>query len=412
MQMKKQLRNSTLSLLVAILFTSTLSAQGWWFRKADYNQSARTAAVGFSIGTGGFVGTGYDSATYKRNFSVYIQSTDTWGPVTSMGGITGSGLSRDAASCFVIGTKAYIVCGQNSNPYNLDCWEYDAGIDVWTQRANFGGTPRRSAAGFELGGNGYIACGQDISGFKNDLWMYNASSNSWTVKSPYPGTPRRLPVAFSIGTKAYVGTGDDGISKGDFFKYDATANAWFTVAAYGGTPRYGATCFVIGNDAYVGTGYDNTLSNRKDFWKYNSLTNVWSVIKDFSGTARSNAVGFTIGSYGYVATGYDSLTTKDLWVYDPLSNGVEEMDKFQSSVKIYPNPIVDNATISFDPASLNAFGKISFTLYDINGKEVKYIEQLTSSETQLTRGYLGNGIYIYKFVGDNNFLASGKIILQ
>ena len=410
--MKNILRRIALSFLVAILFTTTLSAQGWWFRKADYNQSARTAAVAFSIGTGGFVGTGYDSATYKRNFSVYNQSTDTWTGITSMGGATGSGLSRDAASCFVLGTKAYVVCGQNSNPYNLDCWEYDAGLDMWTQKANFAGTPRRSAVGFALGGNGYIACGQDATGFKNDLWMYNVATNAWSSKAAFPGTARRLPIAFTIGSKAYVGTGDDGIAKGDFFKYDATANAWFTVAAYGGTPRYGATCFVLGTDAYVGTGYDNTLSNRKDFWKYNSLTNAWSIIKDFSGTARSNAVGFTIGSYGYVGTGYDSLTTKDLWVYDPNSNGIEEMDKFKSSVKIYPNPIIDNATISFNPESLNAFGKISFILYDINGREVRKIDQITSSETTLARGYLGNGIYIYKFIGDNIVLATGKVILQ
>ncbi len=410
--MKQHLRNTTLSFLIAIVFTTTASAQGWWFRLADFNQSARTAAIGFSIGTGGFVGTGYDSATYKRNFSVYNQTTNTWTAITSMGGLTGSGLSRDAASCFVIGNKAYVACGQNSNPYNLDFWEYDAGTDIWTQRANFAGTPRRSAVGFTLGGNGFIACGQDATGLKNDLWMYNVAANAWSVKAVFPGTPRRLPVAFTIGTKAYVGTGDDGTFKGDFYKYDATTNAWLTVAVYGGTPRYGATCFVIGTDAYVGTGYDNTLSNRKDFWKYNSITNSWSVIKDFSGTARSNAVGFTIGSFGYVATGYDSLTTKDLWVYDPNSTGIEELEKFKSSVKIYPNPIIENAIISFAPASLNAFSKISFTLYDIKGREVKYIEQLMSSETSLARDQLANGIYIYKFVGDNKLLSTGKIILQ
>jgi N-acetylneuraminic acid mutarotase len=400
--------------ILFILFAtpSLISAQGWWFKKADFNQSARTAAVGFSVGTGGFIGTGYDSASFKRNFSVYNQVSDTWTQITSLGGATGSGLSRNAASCFVIGNKAYISCGQGDNPYNLDVWEYDAGTDIWTQKANFGGTARRAAAGFELGGNGFVVCGQDATGFKNDLWMYNVASNTWTSKAPYPGTARRLPVAFTIGTKAYVGTGDDGAFKGDFYKYDATANAWFSVAAFGGTPRYGATCFVIGTDAYVGTGYDNTLLNRKDFWKYNSLTNTWSTVQDFAGTARSNAVAFSIAGLGFVATGYDSLTTKDLWEYNPNSNGIVEMDKFKSSVKIYPNPIIDNATITFNPESLNAFGQISFSLYDINGREVKNIEQLTSSETSLARGYLGNGIYIYKFTGDNVLLASGKIILQ
>lgn len=410
--MTQIIRTITFVFSIMMLTVSTSSAQGWWFKKADYNLTARTAAVGFSIGTGGFVGTGYDSASFKRNFSVYSQSSDTWTQIASMGGVTGSGLGRNAASCFVVGTKGYVACGQNSNPFNLDLWEYDAGTDVWTQKANFAGTARRSAAGFSLNGQGFIACGQDITGFKNDLWMYDPATNTWTAKTAYPGTARRLPVAFTIGTKAYVGTGDDGAFKGDFFKYDAVANAWFTVAPFGGTPRYGATCFVLGTDAYVGTGYDNTLSNRKDFWKYNSLTNIWSSVQDFSGTARSNAVGFAIGSLGYVATGYDSLPTKDLWVYDPASNGIEEMNKFRSSVKIYPNPVKDNATISFDPESLNAFGTISFTLYDISGKEVLRKDRFTSSETKISRDDIRNGIYIYKFTGDNNILASGKIILQ
>jgi hypothetical protein len=410
--MKHSLQKVIFSFFIAALISTTLSAQGWWFRKADFNQSARTAAIGFSIGTAGFIGTGYDSSAYKRNFSLYDQGTDSWIPVTSMGGATGSGLSRDAASSFTIGTKGYVGLGQNSNPYNLDFWEYDAGADIWTQKANFAGSPRRSAIGFSMNSKGYIACGQDISGFKNDLWMYDPGTNSWTSKAAYPGTARRLPVAFVIGTKAFVGTGDDGTFKSDFFKYDATSNAWFTVAPFAGTPRYGACCFVIGTDAYMGTGYDNTLSNRKDFWKYNSLTNTWSTVKDFSGTARSNAVGFAIGSFGYVGTGYDSLTTKDFWLFDPNSNGVEELNKFKYSVNIFPNPMVDNATISFDPESLNAFNKISFIMYDINGREVKHIDRIESSETQIGRDYLGNGIYIYQFIGDNIPLASGKMILE
>jgi N-acetylneuraminic acid mutarotase len=242
--------------------------------------------------------------------------------------------------------------------------------------------------------------------------MYDPALNTWTTKAAFPSTPRRLPVAFVIGANAFVGTGDDGTFKNDFYKYDATANSWSTVASFGGTPRYGATCFVIGTDAYVGTGYDNTLSNRKDFWKYNFISNSWSAIKDFSGTARSNAVGFGIGNFGYVGTGYDSLTTRDFWVYDPLSNGVEEFNRFLSSVKVYPNPMISNATLSFDPESLNAFNKISFVMYDISGREVKNVDRIESAETQIARGYLNRGIYIYKFLGDGKLLYSGKIILE
>lgn len=125
-----------------------------------------------------------------------------------------------------------------------------------------------------------------------------------------------------------------------------------------------------------------------------SCRNTWSGIKDFSGTARSNAVGFAIGNFGYVGTGYDSLTTKDFWVYDPASTGVEGLNTFLSSVKIFPTPMINNATLAFNPASLNAFNKISFRMYDINGREVKCIDRLLSSETQIGRDGLSSGIYI------------------
>lgn len=397
--------------IITILSQSS-SAQGWWFKKADYNQSSRTAAVVFAIGTGGFVGTGYDSTSFRRNFSVYNQVNNIWTQVQSVGGATGSGLSRNAAVSFSINNKGYVALGQGSNPYLNDLWEYDAGVDVWTQKVNFAGTPRRSAAAFSANNKGYVVCGQDITGFKNDMWMYDPLTNLWTSKAAFPGTARRLPVAFVVGVNAYVGTGDDGTFKNDFFMYSTSSNAWSVMPAFAGTPRYGACAFVIGTDGYVGTGYDNTLSNTKTFYKYSTSTSAWTPVKDFSGTARSNAVGFAIGSFGYLATGYDSLTTKDLWMYDPLSNGMEEMDKFKTSVKLYPNPMTDYFNISFDATSLNAFGKISFSLYDIHGREVKNIKQFENSEYRIDRENLASGIYVYRFIGDRRVLADGKIIVQ
>lgn len=402
----------TLIILLFCIFSSSVYSQGWWFRKADYNQSSRTAAVAFAISTGVFVGTGFDSTSFRRNFSAYNPSANTWTESESMGGATGSGLSRNSAIAFSIGTKGYVGLGQGSNPFLNDLWEYDAGSDTWTQKANFGGTARRSAAGFTANNKGYVVCGQDIAGFKNDMWMYDPSANTWTVRAPFPGTARRLPVAFVVGINAYVGTGDDGVFKNDFYMYNAASNAWLSIPPFAGTPRYSATSFTIGTDGYVGTGYDNTLSNVADFWKYNTLTSTWSAVKPFSGTPRSNAVGFGIGPFGYVALGYDTLTARDLWVYDPSSNGIEETDRFQSSVKVYPNPMVDEATITFDPECLNAFAKISFEMYDLSGKRIYFIDRIENNESKLSRNDLPAGMYVYRFLGDRIPLYAGKMIVQ
>jgi N-acetylneuraminic acid mutarotase len=409
---KRIMKKITCSLLLLSFLSGLSFSQGWWYRKSDVNLSGRTAAVGFSVGTGGFVGTGFDSSSYRRNFSSYNSATDSWTSVQSMGGATGSGLSRNAASAFVIGNKAYIATGQGANPFLKDTWEYDAGTDVWTQKADFSGSARRSAVGFAANSKGYITCGQDATGFKNDLWMYDPGTNTWTAKAAFPGTARRLPVAFVISNIAYVGTGDDGAFKKDFFKYDPSLNVWSAITSFGGTPRYGATAFVLGTDGYVGTGYDNTLANRKDFWKYNSLLNTWTAITNFAGTARSNAVSFAVGGYGYLATGYDSVPEKDLWKYDPISNGVIEMDKLRSSLKMYPNPMQNAATVSLNAESLNAFNKISFFLFDISGKLVKEIDQIPSAEFTIERGNMKAGMYIYKLIADGLQVASGKLLVQ
>jgi N-acetylneuraminic acid mutarotase len=289
---------------------------------------------------------------------------------------------------------------------------YDALTDTWTQKANFGGSARRSAVGFAANNKGYVTCGQDASGFKNDLWMYDPALNTWTAKAGFPGTARRLPVAFVISDKAYVGTGDDGAFKKDFYKYDAVTNTWSAITSFAGTPRYGAAAFVIASDGYVGTGYDNTLKNKKDFWKYNSVLNTWSAVTDFAGTPRSNAVAFTIGSYGYLATGYDSVPRNDLWRYDPVSNGIQEMDKLRTSVQVYPNPMENYAVVKFEEESLNAFSDISFHLFDITGKEVFRKSSLSSNEFRIERNDLSSGMYVYKLLANNNPVASGKLIIR
>jgi N-acetylneuraminic acid mutarotase len=388
------------------------SAQGWWYRVADVNLSARTSAVGFAIGGGGFIGTGFDSSSYRRNFSYYNPTINTWNQIQSMGGSSGSGLSRNSAAAFVAGNRAYIVGGQGSNPYMNDTWEYNPVSDSWAQKANFGGSPRRSATGFSANSMGYITCGQDANGFKNDLWMFDPAANTWTAKASFPGTPRRLAVAFTINNWAYVGTGDDGAFKKDFYKYVPTANSWSPVADFGGTPRYGAAAFIIAADGFVGTGYDNTLTNRKDFWKYNTSNNTWTPITDFAGTARSNAVGFTVGGFGYVGTGYDSLPEKDFWKYDPLSNGIEEIQKLRSSVRLYPNPMQYSSHLEFDPESLKAFVNISFHLYDINGKKIRTIDHIHTSSFEIERMNMSKGMYVYKFIADDRLISSGKLMVE
>ena len=395
-------------LLLFIPFISAGAlAQGVWTQKADYPATPRTAAVGFSIGTGGYIGTGYDSTDFKRSFHVYVQASNTWLQATSLGGSTGSGLGRNLATAFTIGSKAYLGTGQGGSPYLNDFWEYDAGSDSWTQKANFGGTPRRGAVSFAINGKGYLGTGQDASGMKNDFWQYDPTTNAWTQKASFGGTSRRGAVGFAIGSKGYIGTGDDGTYKKDLWQYDPAMNTWVQSTPFGGTARSGASVFVANGKGYVGTGYDVSFVNKNDFWEFNPTTNSWVQVASFPGTARSNAVAFSINNIGYFGTGYDGSVRGDFWEFN-VPVGLDEKDNTHS-VSIYPNPMQSFANVNVSP-SVPSNEKMILVLYSLRGEKVREIE-MNSDNVKIERSDLSNGVYLYRIQTSKNVLANGKLVI-
>ena len=288
---------------------------GSWTKKADIGVNGRVLAVGFSIGTKGYIGTGDDGNDYSRDFWEYDPLLNSWTQKADFGGVR-----RNSAVGFSIGAKGYIGTG-----YDLfllkDFWEYDPATNIWIQKADFGGTARRNAVGFSIGSKGYIGAGDDISsGYTKDFWEFDPLLNSWTQKADFAGTARTNAVGFSIGAKGYIGTGLDAIApyKKDFWEFTPAGGGlgtWLQKADFGGTARINAVGFSIGSFGYIGTG-DNSLETN-DFWKYSPAGNVWNKLLDFSGGLNTQAVGFSIGTNGYVGTGTIGFYYKrDFWEYN------------------------------------------------------------------------------------------------
>ncbi len=150
-------------------------ATNTWTQKANFGGSPRYGAVGFTISGKGYIGTGLGinsnySAHYYNDFWEYDPSTNTWTQKANFGGS-----ARYYAVGFSIGTKGYIGTGLDSNNVRNDFWEYDFTTNAWTQKANFGGSARENAVGFSIGTQGYIGIGQSFSGFDNDFWQYTPS---------------------------------------------------------------------------------------------------------------------------------------------------------------------------------------------------------------------------------------------
>jgi N-acetylneuraminic acid mutarotase len=292
-----------------------------WTRKADFGGVAREGAVGFSIGDKGYIAAGSDrniGQTYKDLWE-YDPATDAWTQKADIPDDDLEGL--DLAVAFSIGSKGYIGTGRESTTTSQGVkrfWAYDPAANIWTQKADFGGTQRYSAVGFSIGNKGYIGTGINNSVFLSDFWEYDPDADIWTRKADFGGYGRYSAVGFSIGNKGYLGTGLP--ASQDLWEYNPAANTWTRKADFGG-PRKGAVGFSINGKGYVGAGIYGYLK-RTDLWEYDPVAGIWTQKADFGGEGRFQATGFAIGNKGYIGTGLlgnDILggpVSNDFWEYD------------------------------------------------------------------------------------------------
>ena len=284
-----------------------------WTQKSDFGGSARYGAVSFSIGSKGYLGTGFANGRQK-DFWEYDPISDSWSQKADFGGT-----ARFFAAGFSIGMKGYLGTGNDGIQRN-DFWEYDPVTNIWTEKANFGGIPRDAAVGLCIGSKGYIGTGELADAFDtklNDFWEYDPTTNSWSQKSNVGNVGRSWAVAFSIGNRGYIGTGATSVLSKDFLEYNPDTDTWTTRASFVGLGRFGAVGMGIGSKGYIGTG-DVGGGYTNDFWEYNQLLDTWTQKNSFGGALRTTAIGFSIENKAYIGTGNNGLIGikyKDFWEY-------------------------------------------------------------------------------------------------
>lgn len=297
-----------------------------WTQRANFGGAARSGATSFSIGTKGYISTGY-SGIYgdQQDLWEYDQINNTW---TQKANFTGG--VRVKATGLSIGTKGYLGLGYHTS-YHEDFFEYNPSTNIWTQKADFGGVPRYLSIGFSIGTKGYMGTGWNGTAAVSDFWEYNPATNIWTQKANFGGGVRQRAVGFSIGSKGYVGLGMNSAGNlfQDLWEYNPASNTWTQKANFSAGTRQLASSFSIGSKGYVGTGYDGDGNMMQDFWEYNPSTNTWTQKTNYGGGPIAAATGLSIGSKGYIGTGDGGqpqwnpmandweYTHKDFWEYCP-----------------------------------------------------------------------------------------------
>jgi len=90
--------------------------------------------------------------------------------------------------------------------------------------------------------------------------------------------------------------------------------------------------------------------------------------------------------------------------------GIDEHIKEQNiMVSLHPNPMTDIAVLKFRNPENEIF---TLTLYDVTGKQLRFIAGITGGEVKIERKGLNSGMYFYMLYAATGKTANGKMIVQ
>ena len=98
--------------------------------------------------------------------------------------------------------------------------------------------------------------------------------------------------------------------------------------------------------------------------------------------------------------GWCSVTCPSVSIEDPIDLG---------SVRTYPNPARQSFTLEYEnPSGLPC----TLTLYDLQGRKVRSINEIRTGEITLKRNGLDSGIYFYRLSMDGREYNTGKVLFE
>ena len=242
-----------------------------WVQMEKFTGEQRISSVSFSIGSKGYVGTGLAGSLSMQqgtnDFWEFDPQKNSWSQKANFpGGI------RYGAIGFSIGSKGYIGLGVNKNTSYSDFWEYAPALNKWAKKSDFPASARADACSFVIGTDAYVLLGQgkELIPAQKDCWKFNSAKNEWKKVAGFPGPARIGALAFSYQTKGFVANGFNGTIKRyqDFWEYDSPSDKWRQrLDVPYGTRDY-IFAFIIDNAAYVCTGHGQKSSQGFEVWYY------------------------------------------------------------------------------------------------------------------------------------------------
>lgn len=286
---------------------------GTWTRKADFPGKPRIGAVGFSIGSFGYVGLGFDTSRILD--SIFSISPEVQIPIfDSLGNQIG--FSIDPADTIYRNTPIKVWTPSAMK----DLWRYDPATNTWTQRANYPENFGLAMANVAVNqGKAYVGGGYDTTDTYYKLFYeYDPATNAWTKKTDFPGTARAGAASFAgiqtqdsfgfispVRNFLYMGLGQAKTPNTyfkDFYRYNPATDAWVRVADLPNPGFTRATSYGFGRSGHVMTGFNGNYL--RSHYEFDINSNSWLILDNFRDSSRAFAHGYQVGPYLFINGGY------------------------------------------------------------------------------------------------------------
>jgi N-acetylneuraminic acid mutarotase len=252
---------------------------GFWVAVDSFPGIPRQRAVAFGINGKGYVGLGYNGDQDKEElgdfweFNPDAAAGDQWTSVKAF-----EGTARYSAIGFAIGSKGYVGTGYDGDSYNSDFWQYDPSTNDWTEIESYPGEKIWEGLSFVINDKAYICTGRNNGLHNTDFWQFDPSdANGWTNLTPdddesyfdefEAAVERHDAAALVVNNKAYIIGGIVGSASGTVYEFDPATLAWDDRTSFEGSYRSLAVAFTLGGKTFYGTGQNGT-SRYDDIWQF------------------------------------------------------------------------------------------------------------------------------------------------
>jgi N-acetylneuraminic acid mutarotase len=395
-------------LVLVLFFSRCLSAQTW-SQLADLPGTERDDGVSKTINNKAYFGTGLRNGfTLGNDFYCLDLSTNTWTTIAAMP----NGAERQYAAAFTYSNYLFVHGGSGTGSLLSDTYRYDVTSNTWTTVASRPGTAVMGAGSFTINNKAYLFSGKFSNNVVSDeVWEYDMTSDTWTQKNNFPFGGRWRSSAAALNNNGYVlfGRDNNGSIRKEIYKYTPDTDTWIKITDFPQPKgRYYAGMQDAGNKLVVFGGIDTLDNYYNDCWYFVDISNTFSAGPSLPALGRKGGMCCSSGNKFYYGCGITSTNTrlKETWVLD-VPVGIKEYSrKFDFSV--YPDP--SNGLVYVCSSNKNI--KYHIQICDFTGKMLleKFADQPLNENIDLS--VFSKGIYLIKFVSDNNAIETRKIILE